>query len=255
MKRIIQIIIFTLTPILIFFIFYNGKSELTGKAIIEKANNLRYGETSIGGMDMTLVRPTWKRSISMKMWTKGTAYSMVIITAPAKEKGQVFMKRENEMWNWIPKISRMIKLPPSTMSQGWMGSDYTNDDMMNEGALVDKFKHNIIKTEIFENMKCWVIESIPQEDSDVIWGKKITWISQDGFFTLKTESYDEDLFLVKTEISSDIIQMGGKKLPSKFVIIPEDNPGNKTIVILKNITFNDEIKDSFFSQQNMKRIR
>jgi len=255
MNKLLQTILIALIAFLPSFVFSQVESELTGKEIIKKANDLRYGETSIGGMEMTLVRPTWKRSIAMKMWTKGTDYSMVIITAPAKEKGQVFMKRESEMWNWIPKISRMIKLPPSTMSQGWMGSDYTNDDMMNEGSLVDKFKHKIIKTEIFEDMMCWVIESTPIEDSDVIWGKKIIWISQDDFFTLKTESYDEDLYLVKTEISSDIIQMGGKKLPSKFIIIPEDNPGNKTIVVLKDIVFNKEIKDSFFSQQNMKRIR
>jgi outer membrane lipoprotein-sorting protein len=127
--------------------------------------------------------------------------------------------------------------------------------MMNEGSLIDNFNHKIIRTEIFEDMKCWVIESTPIEESEVIWGKKISWISQEDFFTLKTESYDEDLYLVKTEISSEIIQMGGKKLPSKFVIIPADNPGNKTIVILKDIIFNQEIKNSFFSQQNMKRIR
>jgi outer membrane lipoprotein-sorting protein len=255
MKRLLSITLVTVISATLFALFFQGKAELTGKEIIKEANDLRYGETSIGGMEMTLVRPSWKRSISMKMWTKGTDYSMVIITAPAKEKGQVFMKRENEMWNWIPKISRMIKLPPSSMSQGWMGSDYTNDDMMNEGSLIDNFNHKIIRTEIFEDMKCWVIESTPIEESEVIWGKKISWISQEDFFTLKTESYDEDLYLVKTEISSEIIQMGGKKLPSKFVIIPADNPGNKTIVILKDIIFNQEIKNSFFSQQNMKRIR
>jgi hypothetical protein len=159
------------------------------------------------------------------------------------------------MWNWIPKISRMIKLPPSTMSQGWMGSDYTNDDMMNEGSLVQKFNHRIIRSEKFEEMDCWVIESTPKDDDDVIWGKKISWISKDGFFSLKTESYDEDMYLVKTEIASDIIIMGGKRLPSNFEIIPEDNPGNKTIVVLKDIIFDKPIEESFFSQQNMKRIR
>ena len=206
-------------------------------------------------MDMTLVRPTWTRSISMKMWTKGTDYSMVLITAPAKEKGQVFMKRKTEMWNWIPRISRMIKLPPSAMSQGWMGSDYTNDDMMNEGSLVNKFNHKILRTEKFEDMDCFVIESVPKEGDDVIWGKKLSWISKNDFFTLKTESYDEDMYLVKTEIASEIKTFAGKRLPSKFEIIPEDNPGNKTIVVLRDIVFDKPIEESFFSQQNMKRIR
>jgi len=248
-------IILIITSILIAGLFIQQKANLTATEIIVKANDLRYGETSEGSMDMTLVRPTWKRSISMKMWTKGTDYSMVLITAPAKEKGQVFMKRKTEMWNWIPKISRMIKLPPSAMSQGWMGSDYTNDDMMNEGSLVKKFNHKILRIEKFEDMDCYVIESVPKEDDDVIWGKKVSWISKNDFFTLKTESYDEDMYLVKTEIASEIKIFAGKRLPSKFEIIPEDNSGNKTVVVLREIVFDKPINESFFSQQNMKRIR
>ena len=179
--------------------------------LLLKANDLRYGETSVGEMTMKLVRPSWSRTLSMKMWTKGTDYSLVILTAPAKEKGQVFMKRKTEMWNWIPKISRMIKLPPSTMTQGWMGSDYTNDDMMNEGSLVNDFNHKILRMEKQGEYDCYVIESTPKNDDDVIWGKKISWISKDDFFNLKTESYDEDLYLVKTETASKVIQMGGEE--------------------------------------------
>ena len=251
-KRIILLIAF---PLMVFALFFQGKSELTATEIIKKANEARYGETSVGSMTMTLVRPTWKRTISMKMWTKGTNYSMVIITAPAKEKGQVFMKRKTEMWNWIPRISRMIKLPPSTMSQGWMGSDYTNDDMMNEGSLVNDFNHKILRSEKLNNIDCWVIESMPKDDGDVIWGKKILWISKDGYFNLKTKSFDEDMYLVKTETATNIKMMGGKKLPSHIEIIPADDPGNKTIVDIDDIKFDTKIEDSFFSQQNMKRIR
>ncbi len=255
MQRIIKISIIAAVAVAVSVLFIRAKSDMTGLQIIQKANDLRYGETSIGEMQMKLVRPSWTRTISMKMWTKGTEYSMVIITAPAKEKGQVFMKRKTEMWNWIPKISRMIKLPPSTMSQGWMGSDYTNDDMMNEGSLVTDFNHKILRSESITNLDCYVIESTPKDDGDVIWGKKISWISKDGFFNLRTESYDEDMFLVKTETASNIKQIGGKKLPSHIEIIPADEPGNKTIVELINIEFNKDIKESFYSQQNMKRIR
>lgn len=255
MRKLKKLSVLSFTVIILFAVFFQGKTALTAVEIVKKANDLRYGETSSGSMNMTLIRPSWKRTLSLKMWTKGTDYSMVIITAPAKEKGQVFMKRKTEMWNWIPKISRMIKLPPSTMSQGWMGSDYTNDDMMNEGSIVNKFNHKILRSEKFENMDCYVIESTPKDDDAVVWGKKMMWISKADFFTLKTESYDEDMYLVKTQISSDIKQMGGKRLPSKFEIIPADNPGYKTVVVLKNIIFNEAISESFFSQQNMKRIR
>ncbi len=255
MMTILKTKLLLVVPVLIALLFIQAKTEYTALEVIQKANELRYGETSVGTMKMKVVRPTWSRSVSMKMWTKGTDYSMVIITAPAKEKGQVFMKRKTEMWNWIPSISRMIKLPPSTMSQGWMGSDYTNDDMMNEGSLVTDFHHKILRNETLENLDCYVIESTPKDDGDVIWGKKISWVSKDGFYNLKTESYDEDMYLVKTETASNITQMGGKKLPSHIEIIPADDPGNKTIVDLVDIKFDVDINDSFYSQQNMKRIR
>jgi outer membrane lipoprotein-sorting protein len=136
-----------------------------------------------------------------------------------------------------------------------MGSDYTNDDMMNEGSLVDQFQHKLLRSEEFGGMMCYVIESVPKEDADVVWGKKLNWISHDGFFTLKSEAYDEDMYLVKTQTSSKIKQMGGKRLPSHFEIIPADNPGYKTVVELVDIVFGKDIPESFFSQQNMKRIR
>ena len=107
---------------------------------------------------MTIVRPSWQRSLSMKSWGRGMDYSMIYITAPAKEKGQVFMKRNKEMWNWVPSIDRMIKLPPSMMMQSWMGSDFTNDDLIRETSVVRDYEHSIIgEEEILERM-CYKIQ-------------------------------------------------------------------------------------------------
>lgn len=100
--------------------------------IIKKADEKFRGTSSQGEMTMIIQRPTWSREVSMKNWTLGNDYSMIYITAPAKEKGQVFLKRHNEMWNWVPSIERMIKIPPSMMMQSWMGSDFTNDDLVRE---------------------------------------------------------------------------------------------------------------------------
>ena len=93
---------------------------------------------------MTIERPTWSRTISMKSWALGTEYSLIYITAPAKEKGQVFLKRKNEMWNWVPSIERMVKIPPSMMMQSWMGSDFTNDDMVRESSIVKDYTHKLL---------------------------------------------------------------------------------------------------------------
>ncbi len=204
---------------------------------------------------MTIQRPGWSRTISMKNWTLGTQYSLIYITEPAKEKGQVFLKRENEMWNWVPSIERMIKVPPSMMMQSWMGSDFTNDDLVKESSLVKDYDPTLLGQESLEGYNCYKIQLIPHEDAAVVWGKIIMWVSDKDFLWLKAEYYDEDNDLVNTEILSDIKKMDDRIMPTHLEMIPEDKPGQKTIMIFEDIKFNVKLDESFFSQQNMKRIR
>ena len=226
------------------------------REIIKKADEKMQGEeTSQSTMTMTIVRPTWQREVTFKSWTKGRDYSLALVTAPAKESGQTFLKRETEMWNWNPTINRLIKLPPSMMSQGWMGSDFSNDDLLKESSIVVDYTHTIIGEEEIDGWDCYKIEMIPLEDAAVVWGKIFKWIAKEEFLQMKTEYYDEDDYLIKTELAYDMKTMGGRLIPSKFELIPEEEEGHKTVVVMDDITFNEPIPDSFFSQQNMKRVR
>ena len=230
--------------------------ELSPKEIIRKADEKFNGEkTSISTMSMTIVRPTWERPLEFKSWTSGKEYALTLITAPADEKGQSFLKRGNEMWNWNPTIERLIKLPPSMMSQGWMGSDYTNDDILKESSVVNDYVHEIIGEEELEGHLCWKIKMTAKEDAAVIWGHQIRWIDKKDFIFMKSELYDEDGYLVRTELGTEIKMMDGRLIPSRIELIPEEEEGHKTIIEMKEIKFNEPIKDSFFSQQNMKRVR
>jgi outer membrane lipoprotein-sorting protein len=206
-------------------------------------------------LTMTIVRPSWQRSLSMKSWGRGMDYSMIYITAPAKEKGQVFMKRDKEMWNWVPSIDRMIKLPPSMMMQSWMGSDFTNDDLIRESSVVRDYEHSIIGEEEILDRTCYKIQMIPKPEAAVVWGKVILWITKEDYLQLKIEFYDEDEFLVSTQLLSDIKMMGGREIPCKLEMIPADEEGKKTVIDITAADYDTEVKESFFSQQNMKRIR
>lgn len=224
--------------------------------IIRKADEKWNGEeSSQSHMTMTVVRPTWERTIEFKNWTKGRDNALTLIVAPAKEKGQAFLKKGTEMWNWMPTISRMIKLPPSMMSDGWMGSDYTNDDILKESSIVVDFDHTLKGTEEVNGHLCWKIELVPHDDAAVVWGKIVKWISQKGYNQMKSEYYDEDEYLVKTEYSYDVKPMDGREIPTRIEIVPADKSSQKTVVVVNSMKFNISINDSFFSQQNMKRVR
>lgn len=237
------------------FLFSTATFSQTALDIIKKADAKHRGESSYGLMSMQIVRPKWSRTIEMKTWSKGSDYFMIYITQPAKEKGQVFLKRKSEMWNWVPSIERMIKIPPSMMMQSWMGSDFSNDDLVEQSSIVTDYEHKLLGKVVVRGVTCYKLELIPKPEAAVVWGKIVTWITVDGYDTWATEYYDEDMELVNVEQAYDIKQMGDRKIPTRIEITPAGKPGEKTILIIKEMKFDLDIEEDFFSQQNMKRIR
>lgn len=229
---------------------------LPARDIVKKADEKFNGEkSSIMTMSMTIIRPSWQRTIDFRNWSKGRDNALTLITSPARDAGQTFLKRGTEMWSWNPSINRLIKLPPSMMSQGWMGSDYTNDDILKESSVVDDYIHELRGEEGIEGRECYRIEMLAKENAAVVWGKQVRWIDKKDFLVLKAELYDEDGSIVRTEYGSDIKQMDGRTIQTRIELVPADEPGNRTVIVIKDIKFNTPIEDSFFSQQNMKNIR
>ncbi len=229
--------------------------NLSAKEIVEKADAKMRGTTSQGEIKMTIVRPTWKREMQMKSWGKGDNFMLILVTAPARDKGTAFLKRHKEIWNWQPTIDRVIKLPPSMMMQSWMGSDFTNDDLVRQASVVEDYTHRLLGSETVEGRDCYRIELKPKDNTAVVWGKVIVWIDKKDFLELKTEFYDEDGYLVNTMTGKNIKNLGGKMLPSVMEVTPADNPGQKTIIEYISLSFDKPIPDDFFSVQNMKRVK
>ena len=156
MKMIMRSTIVPLTAILMLQAWHSASAQqLTATEIITRADEKFNGEMSgYSVMSMTIIRPTWQRTVEFKSWSLEDDYALTLITAPAREKGQTFLKRGTEMWSWNPAISRLIKLPPSMMSQGWMGSDYTNDDILRESSVVEDYTHSMEGEEEIDGRQC-----------------------------------------------------------------------------------------------------
>ena len=229
--------------------------ELSATEIIQKATENKQGESLYSEVKMTIIRPTWTREVGLKTWAKGEKYSLAVVTSPAKDRGQAFLKREKDLWNWIPSIDRMVKMSSSVMGQSWMGSDFTNDDIIRQASKIEDFKHTLEKTEKIREFDCYKIVLIPNEHTAVVWGKIIVWISKTDFIEVKSEFYDEDQVLVNTYNAYDLKKFGDKKIPSRIEVIPADKPDQKTVLTILKNEINKPINDSFFSQQNMKKVR
>lgn len=227
----------------------------TAKEIIQRVDEKMRGTSNSSEMKMTIVRPEWKREITMKGWSLGTEYSLILITGPARDKGQAFLKRDNEMWNWQPSIDRVVKLPPSMMLQSWMGSDFTNDDLVKESSIVNDYNHSLEQDSVINGTNVYKIVLTPKPDAPVVWGKVVCYVDKREYNQLLVRYYDEDDYLVNTMVLSEIKEMGGRRIPTKLEMIPADNPRQRTVIEYQNQEFNIGLKESFFSMQNMKRVR
>ena len=212
-------------------------------------------KSSYQEMMIKIVRPKWSKEMTMKGWSIGEDYFTSVVLSPAKEKGTVFLKRENEVWNYIPSIERTIKLPPSMMMQNWMGTDFTNDDLVQRSSITDDYTNTIIGNEIIDGLDCWIIELIPNEDAAVVWGKLMMWIDKRDYMQLKTQFFDEYDEMASIMTGKAIKSFDGKKLPAIIEFVPLDKEGNKTIVERLVWKFDIDINERYFLPNYMKNLR
>lgn len=240
---------------LISFLFSTISFAQDAREIVKKSNDLLRGKSSYSLVTMKIIKPDWSREMQMKVWSLEPDFSLVYMTSPARDKGSVTLKRKTEVWNWLPSVQRVIKIPPSMMLQSWMGSDFTNDDLVRQSSIIDDYEQSIVTNETIDGLLCWKIQLIPKPEAGVVWGKVIMWISHEGYMQLKSDYYDEDGILIKTMLGSDIKKMDGRLIPAHWEMIPVDKPGQKTVFIYDELKFDIKTNKSFFSQQNMKRVR
>ena len=238
-----------------FFLSYLTFSQDANNILKQSEEKIRGVKSSYTEMIITVVRPKWKKEMTMKGWSVGEDYFTSVVLSPAKEKGTVFLKRENEVWNYVPSIERTIKLPPSMMMQNWMGTDFTNDDLVQRSSITDDYTNTIIGEETIDDLDCWIIQLIPKEDAPVVWGKLIMWIDKKDYMQLKTQFFDEYDDMVNVMNSKIIKNFGGKKLPSVIEFVPLEKEGNKTIVERLIWKFDIDINERFFMPNYMKNLR
>ena len=228
----------------------NAKAQ-NAQAVVEDSFSYMRGKTSVCMLDMTIHRPDWERTITIKAWTKGQNDSIFRIIAPPKDHGNGTLKKKREMWMYNPKVNRVIKIPPSMMSQAWMGSDFSNDDLSKTESLIKDYSHTIIGTETHEGKKVYVIKSTPKPGAPVVWGMQRLKIREDHIF-LAQEFYDEDFKLVKALTTLQIQMLGGKLFPRVWKMQKADVKDEYTMLEYKELTFDQNLPDRLFTLSSLK---
>ena len=219
--------------------------------LVSDAVNYYRGKASFSVVDMTIHRPGWERTLTIKAWTRGQKDSLFTITAPPKDKGNGTLKRGKEMWMFNPRVNRVIKLPPSMMSQSWMGSDFSNNDLAKSDSIIGDYTHTLTGTEIHDGKKVYVITSMPKPDAPVVWGMQKLRIREDLIF-LSQEFYDEDLLLVKAMSGTEIEMMGGKLFPRVWKMRKAEEEDEYTMLEYSELVFKENVPGDLFTLSSLK---
>lgn len=221
------------------------------RELLDSTDDIYRGQSSVATVSMNVKTERWTRSLTMQSWTKGEDKSLIRIVKPAKEAGVTTLKLGENIWNYLPKVDRTMKVPAGMMSGSWMGSHFSNDDLVKESRMADDFTY-VIKERPEGNTGYWMVECIAKEDAAVVWGKVVVKIRPDKL-PEQIQYWDEKDVLIRTMTFSDYREIDGTLAPSTMRLVPEDKPGEYTEIIYDELSFTEEVPDSMFSTQSLKK--
>ena len=224
-----------------------------GRDILDKVEKLLWGNTVQGEYEMTIATPRWQRTLGLRVWMDRPRRSFVRIVSPAKEAGIGSLRIGTEMWNYLPNVERIVKIPPSMMLQPWMGSDFTNDDLVKESSILEDYSHKVLGTTPVDGEATLQIEATPKPDAAVVWGRIVYWVRRADTMPLKQEFFSERGERVRVLAFSEVRRVGGRLMPTRWDMRPDAKPGNSTTVVLKEAEFDRPVDDEVFSQRNLQK--
>ncbi len=234
---------------------YIHRPELNAQQIVERSERSMNRENVVAELSVQLIRPKWTKTYELKSWSKGQNLAMAYIMSPEKDKGTVFLKTEDEVLNYIPRINKVVKMPMNLLSQKWMGSDMTMDDLVKGSSLSTDYKAEIIGEGYVADRNCYKLKLIPVDETKTLWSKVELWVDKGHYLQMKMLFYDED-----EEVTHSISGKGIKKYKdyyfvSVYEVIPANGKGKKTRIEYISLDFGQNLSPSFFSRENMKILR
>jgi outer membrane lipoprotein-sorting protein len=227
--------------------------ELDLDAVVEHFEDLYRSSSSIAEAELIITKPRKTKNLELKLWTEGEEKALIVIQAPVREKGTATLKIDDNLWNYFPKINRTVRIPPSMMLSSWMGSDFTNDDLVRDSSYRDDYEYELAGES--QSPPGWLIRFNAKPDIVGLWNRFDVVMSEDGMLPLKAEYFDRNDELARTITWSAVKEFDGRQIPAHMTLVPVDKEGHKTELIYSNIEFDVDLPRDTFSLSNLERKR
>ncbi|MBN2199348.1 MAG: outer membrane lipoprotein-sorting protein [Candidatus Aminicenantes bacterium] len=228
------------------------RSQEDARDIVKKIDALYRAETSRALVEMAIVTPHWERTLKMRVWSMGMDKTFIRILEPKKESGMATLRVGNEMWNYLPRSNRVMRVPPSMMMGSWMGSDFTNDDLVKEYTFFDSYTFEMARSED-EAPEELTISCVPREGLPIVWGRVVISVRASDHMPLREKAYDERGRLAREIHFREVRTFGGRRIPSVMELAPKTKEGHKTVLRYLEAEFNIPLDKSVFTLQNLRR--
>ncbi len=228
--------------------FASPSSAFDVEALIRDVEKQYTGASSRAKTTMQVKTNHWERTLRMEAWSLERDYFLVRILEPAKERGVATLKRYREVWNYLPKVDRVIKVPPSMMGGSWMGSHITNDDLVKANHIEKDYDLTLLE----ETETHYIVECLPKPDAAVVWGKIIYRILKQPQVPDLVAYFDEEMVRVREIHFDDIRTVGERTIPMRMTVLPLEKPAEKTILQYTELVFDLAIEEKYFSLRNLK---
>jgi outer membrane lipoprotein-sorting protein len=221
--------------------------------LMKRTERVLEGSSSVAVMTMTIKTPAYERAMKMKIWSKGRDYALVrVLGGGPRETGMMTLKREKQLWNYLPQAGRVMKLPTGMMGDSWMGSDFTNDDLVRGSSIATDFTAVVDRTIELEGRKAWFVTLTPRPNANVVWGKVEMLLDRETCIPLEQRFYDEDGALARRMTYSDIKKVGWRAFPMKLTIIPAEK-GRQTSMTYETIELDVDVPEDTFSLRRLQQ--
>jgi outer membrane lipoprotein-sorting protein len=232
--------------------------ELDAASLVRRIEDVMRGDTVRYKAAMTITRPRWSRTVRLRSWDdRNQRRSLIRILAPAKDRGTGFLKVEGSLWTYLPRVERTIRMPPSMLLQSWMGSDFTNDDLVRESSIVDDYVPTLLGEREVAGVAAIGLELMPKEDAPAVWARIELWVDRERLAPLEEtffgEAQEGAFEPLRRMHFSDVREVQGRPFPHRWVMLVLDDPGKSTSFEIDEIRFDDELPDSLFSLATLKR--
>jgi len=221
--------------------------------IVHHLDDLYLSRSSIARVEMTVTTPRQSRTIRMKVWTRGRDKALVVIESPARERGTASLRLDRNLWNYLPRISRTIRAPPSMMLGSWMGSDFTNDDLVHSASLTEDFTAAVAGPS--RQPAGWLVRLDARPNLVGLWKRIDYVVSQDGTLPIEARYYDRRMRHARTMKFDQVRELDGRTIPTHMSLTPLDQEGHLTDLRYLDIDFDASVPESTFSLSRLEQSR